>query len=262
MDKVYLVLQYDHRLVYLPFKKLEYIDEFTIGFEDKVALCEAISKYLDLGIPREECLDAYISETIKDIKDDTQEFSKRYLGIQYSHNNYNLESLIEKLCKFMAGKIEKMIRVSNLTIPESDRQRKIAEVEKEIAVFSGLDIVIKNFRKKRDKASYSPLKEDELTNIATAYLGTDYRRKKEVYFRLKDMGYKIKNNRLVIDPTKTSIALEDEDRDNLCWFVDMNLDTLKQYVASEDVTNLEYVNETLFEEEPRALEKGRKPRKR
>ena len=42
MEEIYLVLEYDNRLVYLPFQKLEYVDAFTSGYEDRVELCETL----------------------------------------------------------------------------------------------------------------------------------------------------------------------------------------------------------------------------
>ena len=47
------------------------------------------------------------------------------------------------------------------------------------------------------------------------------------------MGYKIKINKLKEDPTKTSIELEEEDKANLCWFTNMRLDELKEYVNNQ-----------------------------
>ena len=208
MDDIYLVLEYDERLVYLPFKKLEYIDSFTCGYADRVELCQIINKYLELDIPGDEILDAYISENIYKINDDNQEYQKRYLAVLYKNDNYDPEDLKNKLANFMKYKKDK------------------------IFIFSGLKQVVRNYKNKYrgDKT----LLDADYDKIARAYLGVDYKRQKECYFKLKDMGYKIKIDKLVIDPTKTSIALEEEDKQNLCWFVDMPLDELKKYVQMQD----------------------------
>lgn len=208
MEEMYLVLEYEHRLVYLPFRKLEYVDAFTCGYEDRVELCDTINRYLELGIPREEILDAYLSENIYKTGDDNQEYEKRYLAIQYKHDNYDVEDLKNKLASFMKYKKDKVF------------------------IFSGLKQVVKNYKNKYrgDKT----LLDVDYDKIARAYLGVDYKRQKECYFKLKDMGYKIRINKLVIDPKKTSIQLEEDDKNNMCWFCDMQLDDLKKYVADQE----------------------------
>ena len=211
MDEVYLVLEYEHRLVYLPFRKLEYADAFTCGYKDRLALCDIINKYLELGIPKDEMLDAYLSENIYKIGDDNQEYERRYLAVQYEQDNYDLGDLKNKLAGFMKYKKDKVF------------------------IFRGLKQVIKNYKNKY--RGDSTLLDADYLKIAAAYLGVDYKRQKECYFKLKDMGYKIKINKLVIDPKKTSIALEEEDKQNLCWFVDMQLDDLKQYVYDQEDKN-------------------------
>lgn len=208
MEEIYLVLEYDNRLVYLPFQKLEYVDAFTSGYEDRVELCETISRYLELGIPKDEILDAYLSENIFMIGDDMQEAKRRYLNIKYKHDNYDVTDLKNKLAQFMKYKKDK------------------------IFIFSGLKQVVRNYKNKYrgDKT----LLDADYDKIAKAYLGVDYKRQKECYYKLKDMGYHITINRIKPDPSKTSVELENEDKENLCWFVDMNLDDLKKYVSDQE----------------------------
>lgn len=207
MDEVYLVLQYERQTIYIPFSKLEYVDEFTCGYEDRLELCAIINKYLELAIPQDEMLDAYLSENIYKTNDDNQEYEKRYLGVKYKRDNYDVEDLKNKLASFMKYKKDK------------------------IFVFRGLKQVIKNYKNKYrgDKT----LLDADYDKIARAYLGVDYKRQKECYFKLKDMGYKIKINKLKENPTKTSVELEEEDKMNLCWFTNMRLDDLKEYVNSQ-----------------------------
>lgn len=207
MDEVYLVLEYERQRIYIPFSKLEYVDAFTCGYEDRLELCAIINKYLELAIPQDEMLDAYLSENIYKTSDDNQEYEKRYLGVKYKRDNYDVEDLKNKLASFMKYKKDK------------------------IFVFRGLKQVIKNYKNKYrgDKT----LLDADYDKIARAYIGVDYKRQKECYFKLKDMGYKIKINKLKEAPTKTSIELEEEDKANLCWFTNMRLDELKEYVNNQ-----------------------------
>ena len=207
MGEVYLVLEYERKKIYIPFSKLEYVDAFTCGYEDKLELCEIINKYLELGIPKDEMLDAYLSESIYKVNDDMQEFNNLILAIKYKHNNYDIDDLKNKLASFMKYKKDK------------------------IYIFRGLKQVVKNYKNKYrgDKT----LLDADYNKIAKAYIGVYYKRQKECYFKLKDMNYKIKINKLVVDPTKTNIQLEEEDKMNLCWFTNMHLEDLKEYVNNQ-----------------------------
>ena len=33
-NPIYLVLEFDNKIIYLPFKNLEYVDNYTIGFDN------------------------------------------------------------------------------------------------------------------------------------------------------------------------------------------------------------------------------------
>ena len=114
MGEVYLVLEYERGTIYIPFPKLEYVDAFTSNFEDKIELCEAISKYLELGIPKDEMLDAYLSESIYKANDDMQEFNIRYLAIKYKRDNYDQDDLNKQLASFMKYKKDKIFVLRGL----------------------------------------------------------------------------------------------------------------------------------------------------
>ncbi len=153
-------------------------------------------------------LDAYLSENIYKVNDDTQEFEKRYLAIQYSGNIYDYNDL--------AIKLGSLIRYDTERIKE----------------FSGLQNVIDNYINKH--CQHRQLSDKDPDKIVNAYLGKDYKRKKNCYFTLKDLGYTIRTMKPKVDPTKTSIQLAEEDRNLLCYLVDMTLDDLKQYVAMQE----------------------------
>ena len=206
---IYLVLEYENRLVYIPFKDLACIDEFTTRFDNPLELCAIINDYLDLDIPRSEMLDAYLSEDINNIYDDMQEYNKRYLAIKYKRDNYDNLDLGIKFTNFIRFNIEK----ANL--------------------FIGLDKVIDHYKEKYCK--YRKLMDKDISKIALAYLGSDYKRRKECYYKLKDLGYRTKTNEFHIDYAETSIKeLEEEDKMLLVLLTNMTIQELKEYVSNQD----------------------------
>ena len=86
---VYLVLEYESGLYYIPFKDLACVDEFTSRYNSPLELCAVINDYLDLGKEREEMLDAYLTDNLDKLDDDMQEYDKRYLAIKYKRDNYD-----------------------------------------------------------------------------------------------------------------------------------------------------------------------------
>ena len=73
MESIFLVLEFDNNLIYLPFKSLEDIDNYTVGFDNVLELLATSNDILGLNIPREEMVDAYISKDIDSVNDDMQE---------------------------------------------------------------------------------------------------------------------------------------------------------------------------------------------
>lgn len=206
--EVYLVLEYENRVIYIPFRKLEYVDAFTCGYENPQELCKVINDYLELGIPDDEMLDAYLSENISKVYDDSQENYDRHLAIQYSRHIFDYNELIYKL--------------GNVIKHDTGRIRR----------FSGLQNVIDNYTKKNCKNR--PLLDSDPEKIVKDYFKDNYKRKKASYFILSDMGYKFRRVNPKIDKTKTGIQLAEEEKDLFCYLVDMRIDDLKEYVALEE----------------------------
>ena len=203
---VYLVLEYDTGIYYIPFKNMPCVDEFTCRYTSPLELCAVINDYLELNIPRDEMLDAYLSESIDDIYDDMQEYNKRYLAVKYKHDNYDNLDLEIKFSNFIKYNMDK---VNN---------------------FVGLNQVIEHYKNKYCKNRM--LLDKDIERITLAYLGSDYKRRKECFFKLKDLGYKTKINDIHIDYSNLK-ALEEDEKMMLILLTNMSIPESKEYVSSQ-----------------------------
>ena len=73
-NPIYLVLEFDNTLINIPFRHLEYVDSFTEMYDNPLDLVAVLNKYLELGIPKEEILDAYLATSLYNINDDEQQY--------------------------------------------------------------------------------------------------------------------------------------------------------------------------------------------
>ena len=204
---VYLVLEYETGVYYIPFKNMSCVDEFTSRYTNPLELCAVINDYLELNIPREEMLDAYLSQSIDDIYDDMQEYDKRYLAIKYKNDNYDNLDLEIKFANF--------IRYGG----------------NKTKSFIGLDKVIEHYKKKYCKNR--DLMDRDIDKVALAYLGSDYKRRKECFFKLKDLGYRTRINVIHIDYSDLK-ALEEEEKMLLMLLTNMSIPDLKAYVNNQN----------------------------
>lgn len=203
---VYLVLEYESGLYYIPFKDLACVDEFTSRYNSPLELCAVINDYLDLGKEREEMLDAYLTDNLDKLDDDMQEYDKRYLAIKYKRDNYDNLDLEIKFSNFIRHNMEK---VNN---------------------FIGLDKVISHYKDKYRKGGN--LLDRDADKISLAYLGSDYKRRKECFFKLKDLGYKTKINDVHVSYANLK-EMEEEDKMMLVLLTNMTIPELMEYVNSQ-----------------------------
>ena len=209
MKEIYLVIEFESRIIYLPFKDLESVDNFTVCFDNLLELAASINDYLSLNIPNDEILDVYLSEDIDKIYDDNQEYNKRYLAVKYRRDNYDKSDLEKTFMTYLKYGIKK------------------------INEHSGLKNVIDNYEDKHVKNKKASLEDKDMEKIALLYLGNDYKRHKECFFKLKDKGYKIRINIPKIDYSNPK-KLEEEDKMLLTMFTGMNIEELKTYVLSQN----------------------------
>lgn len=207
MNPVYLVLEFDTRIIYLPFKDLEIVDCFTVMYDNPLELVASFNQLLELNIPNTEILDAYLSESIDKINDDMQEFDKRYLAIKYRNDNFDKESIKIVLANYLKESI------------------------KRIDEYNGFSQVLNNYCRKKD-GKYTNLTDKDIEYVAKRYLGNNYKRYKECFFKLKDKKRNIKINEIKIDYTKIK-ELEEAEKMTLIVGTDMSIDELKAYTESQ-----------------------------
>ena len=204
---VYLVLEYERGIYYIPFKNMPCVDEFTSRYTSPLELCAVINDFLELNIPREEMLDAYLSDSIDNIYDDMQEYNKRYLAVKYKKDNYDNLDLEIKFSNFIKFNMDK---VKN---------------------FIGLDKVIEHYKNKY--CQNRPFLDRDVEKIALAYLGSDYKRRKECFFKLKDLGYKAKINDVHINYSNLR-ELAEEEKMMLMLLTNKSIPELKSFVYSQN----------------------------
>ena len=99
---IFLVLQYDYQYIYIPFNSLKDVDNYTVGFDNPLDLVATTGSILELNMPNEEILDAYLSEGEDKITDDSQEFKRRYLTIKYRRDDYVKDDLERKFSEYIS----------------------------------------------------------------------------------------------------------------------------------------------------------------
>ena len=211
MKDIYLVMEFDNRHIYLPFKSLEAVDEYTIGFDNPLELVATTKDIIGLDIPNEEILDAYLASDISNIEDDMQEFKERYLSIKYRRDNYDKYDLEKQFISYINYNLKN-------------------NVFKE---FSGLENVYNNYLNRYVKDR--ELKEKDVMRIALLYLGSNYKRYKECYYILKDKKYKIKikEKKTIYSESNIKQMLED-DKMLLINGTNMNIPELYDCVSRQN----------------------------
>ncbi len=208
MKEVYLVVEYDNGLFYLPFKNLECVDYFTVAFDNLIDLATYLTKILDLNIPKKEILDVYLADHIDKVNNDNNEYNKRYLAVKYSKDNFIMEDVKNKFAEYLSESIKRVDK------------------------YPGLHQVFMNYMNKYHKKTIT---KEDIKKIATLYLGNTYQRYKDFYFRYKDKGYKFR----IKETSKKKYSkkeLEQIEKDNtmlLIMFTNMNLTELSEYVNNQ-----------------------------
>ena len=210
MDSIYLVMEFEHNLIYIPFKSLMDLDEYTKGFENVLELLATTNDILELNIPRDEMLDAYISKDIDNIYDDMQEFRDRTLSIKYMRDDYDKKDLEKKFIKLVSKNINSAF-----------------------SMFAGLKNIYDNYVIKY--LANRTIEEKDIMKIALLYLGDNYKRYKGAYYILKDKKQKVKIKEKNIVYTKESIKeMYEEDIMLLINGTNMTIDEIKEYIHSKE----------------------------
>ena len=215
MKEVYLVIQYEDRFIYLPFRDLISVDDFTETFDNLLELAASVNDYLSLGFPNQKILDVYLSESVAKITDDSQAYDKRYLEVKYSRDNF----------------ISKEVEKSFISYLKSGINRVNEQ--------PGLKIVFDNYCKKYVNGKKAYLEDKDIERIALLYLSDNYKRHKDIFFKLRDRGYKMKIHEFEHDYTKIK-EKEEADKMLLSMVTGMNMDELKAFVLDQSVEAKNY----------------------
>ena len=207
MDRsIYLVMEFDDKIIYIPFKSLKDIDEYTTGFDNQLELVAATKDIIGLDIPNEEILDAYLSEDIDKIDDDMQEFNNRYLSIKYQKDDYDKSDLEKTFIKYVSNNINDAFKE-----------------------FNGLKNIYDNYISKY--LTNRNIADRDTMKIALLYLGDNHKRYKECYFILKNKKIKIKTKEKNIVYNEENIKkMHEEDKMLLVQGTNMTIDELNEYI--------------------------------
>ena len=212
MESIFLVLEFDNNLIYLPFKSLEDIDNYTVGFDNVLELLATSNDILGLNIPREEMVDAYISKDIDSVNDDMQEFVDRTLSIKYMRDDFDKKDLEKKFIKLVTKNINSAF-----------------------STFKGLKNIHDNYVIKY--LANRTMEEKDIMKIALLYLGDNYKRYKETYYLLKDkkVNIKVKEHKLTYSEESVKKMYE-EDIELLVRGTNMTLEELTNYINNKGMT--------------------------
>ena len=210
MESIYLVMEFDNNRIYLPFKSLIDLDNYTVGFDNMLELVATTKDILGLSIPNEEILDAYISTDIDNIEDDMQEFNDRYLSIKYMRDNYDKKDLEKKFIKYV----------------KSNLNRSFSE-------FAGLKNIYDNYVIKY--LANRTITDTDISKISLLYLGDNYKRYKDVFYKLKDKKVNVKILEKEIKYTKENIdKMYEEDIMLLVNGTNMSIPELNECISRQN----------------------------
>lgn len=161
-----LVVVYNERVISIPFKNIALIDEFTIGYSDMQDIGKTLNEILDLRIEKPYVKKLYIVKTTK--KDDNEKEYTQYLPIKYKYDNFDSDSVKHAYIDYLIKNREVLYKKN-----------------------TSLNIVVINYLNKYNKIY---IDDQDISIIASAYLGNNYNRYRSAYFMLISIGYKIKNS--------------------------------------------------------------------
>ena len=203
---VYLVIQYDKEIIYLPFKDIASVDAFTVGYDNLLELAASVGDIVKIGIPNSEIVDVYLSSSMEKVNDDMQEFDKRSLAVKYSRDNYSEEEVRDKFVEYLSKHAKKFDN------------------------FRDFKAVLNNYKNKYGNS----LGEDDIVKIAKLYFGNNYNRFKEWYFKLRDKGYKFKNREHKVKYSSDMVKqIQEDNKMALVMLTGYSEDELHDYVISQ-----------------------------
>ena len=161
MASVSLVLEFDDRVIAIPFRGLEKLDRFTIGYDNKVELFNSLTKLLDFRFKRERVNNIYIQYIVKDKK-------ISILPVKYSQDDFDIDDLKNVYKEYYKDDHTRIKSTTN----------GIRHVKHETILnylYNGLEVTNMDIDKAVD-----------------SFLKGGYKKYRAAYFTLKKHGYKVK----------------------------------------------------------------------
>lgn len=236
MDMIRLTIKDKDRVLSIPFKSIIDVDNFTILFDNYLELVATLNKILNLKIRNVEMVDIYITYAYK--KHSSDLLKTQYLPIKYSHDNYDIQDLERVYADYYKDDYTRI----------KTTREGIYNVKHE-AIFSYIS------------GDSSLITDNDIDMAVKAYFSNySYKKYRDAYFRVTDIGYKVKINKMDINAKKidrTNLSKYDMSStyfNNLANYASIGeneharvMDELAGYTFEElnhDLNNLDY---TLFD---------------
>ena len=154
MGEYKLVICFSNRIISIPFPSIENLDGYTAMYDNMDELGEAIIKLLNLEIDNPKVIKCYVTFD--------RQGKQTELPVKYSGDNFELEDVQDKFATYF------------------DQNPDIINEDE------GLRRVVSNFLRKVNRNN---LLRADVLRITKSYINT-YRRSRDIYFKLRDKGYR------------------------------------------------------------------------
>ena len=162
MSDFRLVLEFKGRVIAIPFKKIENLDAFTVTYDSKKELAEAIKRILGINI-KGMIYEIYIQKVVDDKK-------LRILPVKYSSDDFDIDDLVNVYKQYYKDDHTR-IKTTEGGI-KFVKHETIADFMHNVRDVTNMDI---------DKA-------------VNSFFKGSYRKYRDAYFTVKRCGYKVKLN--------------------------------------------------------------------
>ena len=174
MGKVSLVINDNGRIISIPFKDINSLDEFTVYYDNYLELVASLNELLDLGIEdiintNVRCSYRYKTRSYKYLQDNLYAYVD--LPIKYRIDNFNFNSVRDMYAKFYKDDHERIMMVK-------DGIRNVSTN------------AIKSYLAGND------ISDRDIDIVVKAYFNGSYKKYRNAYYLLTRMGYKVKIDNL------------------------------------------------------------------
>ncbi len=162
MSDFRLILKFKGRVIAIPFKKIENLDAFTVNYDNKKELAEAIKRILGINI-NGMVYDVYIQQVINDKK-------LSILPVKYSSDDFDIDDLVNVYKQYYKD--------DHMRIKTTDGGIKFVKHD-----------TINNFlHNVRDVTNM------DIDKAVNSFFKGNYRKYRDAYFTVKSYGYIVRLN--------------------------------------------------------------------